>query len=156
MSWAYHPAHILKKKETAICIVISVKLEKNPPGLDHTTRLRAADLCSLPANSGSDGAQAGARFFSVSLWSIQCLGRDLVSSFALRALCLSGLSAPCCVLVGVSGQACDNGHGFHVFLFPRPVRGFFAEILYGLSRAGFKRLEPPGQSGYLRQRGAFV
>ena len=129
---------------------------KNPPGLDHTTRLRAADLFSFPENSGSEGAQAGARFFSVALWSTECLGRDLVSSFAVRALCLSGLRAACCVLDEVSGQASDNGHGFHVSLFSRPVGGFLAEILYGLSRAGFKRLEPPGQSGYLSQRGAFV
>jgi len=81
-------------------MVSKMKLDKGPPGLDPTTRLRAADLCQLQANSWSEGDQAGARFFSVAFWSTGCLVRGLASSFAARALSLSGSCAPCCVLDG--------------------------------------------------------
>jgi len=98
---------------------------QRPTGYNHTTRLRAADHCPLPANSASEGDQAGARFFSVALWSTKCLRRGYVSSVAVRAWSLSGFCAPCFVLDGVSGQFCNNAHGFHVTLCPSPVRGFW-------------------------------
>jgi len=84
----------VKRRRLRFEIISRVKLDKGATGLDPTKRPRAADLCPLSANSASEGDEAGARFFSVALWSTGCVGRSLVSSFAVRAWRLSGFCAP--------------------------------------------------------------
>jgi len=71
MAWAHLQAHIFKKKENAICIVSKVKLDKDPPGLDPTTRLRAANLCVSPAISWPESNRAVCGWSTVAARSLQ-------------------------------------------------------------------------------------
>jgi len=79
----------------------------------------------LPGNSVPDRDQAGALFFSVASRTRACFGRGSVCSLAVRGWCLSGCCDPSCFSDGVSNQSCDNAHGFHVTLCPRPGSGFW-------------------------------